>query len=285
MRETFGFVFTMVLNDRPDGLHSFISHIRRDRRALGLNALKIHLSEWNNTPSQQDLLNDTCYKSCYLIKNILENYDRLDSFSYWSVSDLMSEAPLPGDLLFGGLGLFTANGLPKASYYALCLLSELGDHLIGSGEGWFATRSGEDIILLAYHYIHLSRLYASGERFIMTSEDRCTMFRSAAPMDLHVNLHTVRSVSDGSGQKKPSQASPGNFTVREYLVGREGGSLYDAWVRMGCPDPDRLQDRQLLSAASMPAMRQYKVQPSEDQLLQLHVHLQPLDVRLVIISP
>ena len=84
--------------------------------------MPIYLSEWNNTPSQQDLLNDTCFKSCYIVKNILENYDRLDSFTYQALTDLMADDALPNKLFFGGLGLFTVNGIPKASYYAYTLL-------------------------------------------------------------------------------------------------------------------------------------------------------------------
>ncbi len=41
---------------------------------------------------------------------------------------------------FGGLGLFTVNGIPKASYYAYTLLRQLGDQFLGRGDGYFITR-------------------------------------------------------------------------------------------------------------------------------------------------
>ena len=270
-RQTFGFVFTMVLNHDPDGLKSFITHIRQDCLKRSLSHVPVYLSEWNNTPSQQDLLNDTCYKSCYITKSIIENYDRLDGLAYWCVSDLMSEAPLPENLLFGGLGLFTANGLPKASYYAFYLLSRLGDQLLGTGNGWIATRTSDEIRIMACHYVHVSRLYASGERFVMTPEDRYTMFQSAAPRTLHVKIKDLSS----SG-----------YTVREYLVGRKGGSLYDAWEKMGWICPDQETDRQILASHSMPSVRQYTLpdpDPDEDGL-QLTIELDPLDVKLLILE-
>ena len=138
----FGFVYSMTLRDTPDGFQGFVNQVLSEREKLGLRKTPIFLTEWNNTPSQEDLLNDTCFKSCYIVKNILENYDKLDSFGYWSLTDWMGEAPLPKELFFGGLGLFTVNGIPKASYYALWLLRQLGDRFIGSGDGWFATRQG-----------------------------------------------------------------------------------------------------------------------------------------------
>ncbi|MDR1640136.1 MAG: helix-turn-helix domain-containing protein, partial [Clostridiales bacterium] len=45
----------------------------------GAGSLPIYMTEWNMTISHRNLLNDTCFKACYLAKNILENYDALDS--------------------------------------------------------------------------------------------------------------------------------------------------------------------------------------------------------------
>ena len=119
----------MSLSESPDGLKDFVMQVLRERRRLNLGKLPIYLSEWNNTPSQQDLLNDTCFKSCYIVKNILENYDRLESFTYQALTDLMADSSLPNMLFFGGLGLFTVNGIPKASYYAYTLLPVSYTHL------------------------------------------------------------------------------------------------------------------------------------------------------------
>lgn len=71
-KESFGFVYTMSLSESPDGLKDFVMQVLRERRQLKLGNMPIYLSEWNNTPSQQDLLNDTCYKSCYIVKTYLK---------------------------------------------------------------------------------------------------------------------------------------------------------------------------------------------------------------------
>ena len=149
-QEAFGFTEAMSLRDDPDGFGQFVTQVLSERRELLAEECPVFLTEWNNTPSQQDLLNDTCFKSCY-----------------WSLTDLMGEAPQPRELFFGGLGLFTANGIPKASYYAFTLLRQLGDSFLGRGEGWFAAKQDEDgsICILLYNYRHFSHLYAMGERF------------------------------------------------------------------------------------------------------------------------
>lgn len=142
----------------------------------------------DNTPSQQDYLNDTCYKSCYIAKNILENYDKLDGLSYWSLTDLMAEHALPNELFFGGLGLFTVNGIPKASFYAMTLIRQLGNKFLSRGDNWFATKTDRDIRIITYHYRHYSELYTVGERFDMTQKDRYTMFESSNDLKLSITI-------------------------------------------------------------------------------------------------
>ncbi len=265
----FGFVETMVLRRDPNGMRLFLDQALAERRSLGLDGLPIYLTEWNHTPSQQDLLNDTCFRSCYLARNILQNYDRIASFGVWAVTDLMAESVLPEKLFFGGLGLFTASGIPKAAYYALILLSRLGDELVDRGEGWFATRQGEEYRVLLYHYRHFSRLYANGERFDMTFTDRYTPFSPDQALDVHF---TINGVPDG------------DYTVRETILNRKYGSAFDKWLEMGAQEPDRPEELKTLAALSMPMQNKYQAR-AEKKTLTIDAMLELLELRLVTISP
>ena len=42
----------------------------------------VYLTEWNFSTSHRDWLNDTCFRACFFVRNILENYDELESFGY-----------------------------------------------------------------------------------------------------------------------------------------------------------------------------------------------------------
>lgn len=265
----FGFVYSMTLRDTPDGFRAFVDQVLSERQQLGLGKMPVFLTEWNNTPSQEDLLNDTCFKSCYIAKNILENYDRLSSFGYWSLTDWMGEAPLPQQTFFGGLGLFTVSGIPKASYYALWLLRQLGDTFIGKGDGWFATRQGDRYILMLYNYRHFSHLYALGERFDMTFTDRYTPFDPVQLLDVHLVLNNVRN---------------GSYLVRETAVGRKSGSAFDLWVDMGALEPDTKQELAVLEAHSIPKCSKYLAQ-AKNHTLELDAMLDMLEVRLITIAP
>lgn len=267
-QELFGFVWSMTLGEDPNGLNRFVTQVLSEVRQEQTVRLPIYLSEWNNSPSQQDWLNDTCYKSCYIIKNILENYDRIDGFGYWSLTDWMGEAPLPGELFFGGLGLFTVNGLPKASYYAFTLLRRLGDTLIGKGDGWFATRQGDSYRVLLYNYRHFSHLYAQGERFDMTFTDRYTPFSPEQSLDVHLSLTDVES---------------GEYLVRETVINRRSGSAFDQWVAMGALELDRPEEYENLASRSMPERRKYRAGVPR-HTLELDAMLDMLEVRLLEIE-
>lgn len=267
-RDAFGFTDSMILNPQENGLKEFLSCVKKDLKNMGMATLPVYVCEWNNTPSQQDLLNDTCYKSCYLVKNILENYDRFDGLAYWSLTDLMAEAPLPEKFLFGGLGLFTASGLPKANYYALYLLRQLGDSFLAKGNGWYATRTRTKICIIAYHYKHISNLYAMGERFDMTETDRYTMFEPSESLYLELELQDMENKE---------------YSLTEYILNRYHGSLYDAWIEMGSEDPVTSMEQDFLKARSVPALRKSKV-TAKNGTLTLRPQLELLEVRLMIIS-
>ncbi len=263
-QDLFGFTYAMTLGESPDGISDFVRQVRQENR----EGLPIYLTEWNNTPSQQDWLNDTCFKSCYIVKGILDNMDALESFGYWSLTDWMGEAAVQPELFSGGVGLYTRNGIPKPVFYALTLLKQLGDTYIGSGEGWYATRQGETIQILLYNYRHFSHLYALGERFDMTFTDRYTPFTPEKYLDTHIVL---------------SDLTAEEYVVREVTVSRKHGSAFDQWVNMGALE---LEEPELenLAAKSRPGISKYLSQ-TKNGTLELDALLEMLEVRLITLKP
>ncbi len=235
--------------------------------AYGPNS-HVYLTEWNFSPAHRSLLGDTCFRSCYLVKNILENIDRLDGMGYWMLTDLFEERQVPQAMFHGGLGLFTYNGVPKATYYAYWLLAKLGDTLIGHGDGWFLTRQGSEYQLMLYHYRHYSDLYASGEMFDMTETDRYTAF---GPYQKRAFDICLTAVADGSWQ------------VQEYILNRQHGSSFDKWVEMGAQPLPSQEECELLGSLSRPMLHR-SVLSAQHDALHLQVELEPLEVRFLRIT-
>ena len=268
-REHFVVPSGVRLRSESDGFNNFVIQIRRERAQLKLKNLPVYLGEWNNSPSQQDLLNDTCYKSCYIVRCILENYDKLDSFAYWSLSDIMPEGPIPPEQYHGGLGLFTGYGIPKASYYAFTLLNRIGSEFLGRGDGWFAAKQIDRITILLYNYRHFSHLYAMGERFNMTFTDRYTPFSPETPLDVHIHLAHLKE---------------GEYIVKETIINRSFGSSFDQWLLAGAYELSDPEELGTLASRSVPSFQKYTV-VSEQGVIRLDALLEMLEVRLIELQP
>ncbi len=229
----------------------------------------IYLTEWNSSISHYELINDTAFKAAYLVKNILENYDRLDSFSYWMLSDYNDELPMSGEMYSGGLGLITSNGVKKAAYYALQILSFLGDSLIGKGNGYFITKTEDMYQIILYNYQHFSKLYAEGELFDLTFTNRYTPFENPVYKKFVITLQ-------GLPNKK--------YTVSETILNRSHGSSFDKWIEFGAQPPQTQQEIDYLKNISLPMMQKRTIE-IEDHYLTLFYELEPHEVRLIKINP
>lgn len=267
-QESFGFLHSMRLRESPDGFNDFVTQVISEVHEHCTDEIPIYLTAWNNTPSQQDYLNDTCFKSCYIARSILENYDKLESFGYWALTDFMGEAPLPEETFFGGLGLFTKEGLPKASYYAFTLLRRLGGELLSRGPGWFITREGDRWQILLYNYRHFSHLYAQGDRFDMTFTDRYTPFSPEQMLDAHITL---------------TDMPEGKYLVTTETLNRASGSAFDLWCSMGAVDPATPQDLAYLDQRARPSLQKH-ITTAKQGVLELDMLLDMLEVKLIVLE-
>ena len=182
----------------------------------------------------------------------------------------MADSSLPNMLFFGGLGLFTVNGIPKASYYAYTLLQQLGDQFLGRGDEYFITRENDSFQVMLYNYRHFNYLYANGERFDMTETDRYTVFADAEPVMISLCL---------------SDIPQGNYKISETYVNRTHGSAFDQWVSMGALELTTPQEIDWLKKSSVPGFHQKIVSVNSDEILELDVTLELLEVRLIQITP
>lgn len=257
------------LSDDENLFHSFVTQINNYAVQRDSSPIPIYLTEWNVSPSHMELLNDTCFLSCYIVKNILENYDCLDSFGFWTLTDFLEEFPIPSATFHGGLGLVTYNGIPKASYQAFCLLNRLGDELVAQKDGIFLTRSGETYQLILYNYKHFSSLYAQGEMFDMTPSSRYATFMPEESKEFTVTIQDI----------------PENvYTVTEISISRRSGSSFDKWMEMGGTEPSTPEELETLRSLSVPMLQKYSLR-AENGTLKLTTVLEQLEVKLFIFSP
>lgn len=259
----------LVLDPNQDAFKDSINLIKRNNRDMNWGIDNFYITEWNSSISHRELLNDTAFKAPYIVKNILENYDRLESFGFWSLTDFIEEVQMSENLFHGGVGLFTYNGIKKAQYYAFTILSKLGDTLLGKGLGYFITKKGSSIQIILYNYQHYSSLYASGEMFDMTFENRYTPFP---------NLHRHKYILPINNLENE------NYIVTDTILNREHGSAFDKWVELGAMPLETEMEIDYLKSVSVPKITKQSVSVNHDQYI-ISRTLEPHEVRLIEIKP
>ncbi len=97
-------------------------------------------TEWGVTPTHFNEVSDAVFSGTFLARGMLSSMGRIESLSYWVVSDHFEELGRPPSLLHGGFGLRTVGELRKPRWWALALLERLGDRRLavsydGDGAG------------------------------------------------------------------------------------------------------------------------------------------------------
>ncbi len=197
------------------------------------------------------------------MKNLLKNYDRLASFGYWSLTDLIEENALPDTLFHGGLGIYTSNGLRKNVFYTFYFANMLGDELIATDDSYFITRKTDNSYqIITYNYVHYGNLFASGELFDITETNRYSAFDMSRRLRINIVL-------DGLAN--------GRYEIREYFVNREHGSAYDIWLNLGGV-PLNPKDTDLLRGLCVPGYHK-ELRLVEKSELSYAAVLDPLEIR------
>lgn len=180
---------------------------------------EIFITEWNISPYPKELLHDTCFKAAFLVKNILDNYDKVSGMAYWMFADIFEEVKAGTSIFHGGTGFITANGLKKPIYYAFQLLNKLGSELVKKGTDYIATKKSDGSFqIILYNYCHFYNPYIKYINDKVTVSERYEIFNDRIK-NICFNLIGFK----------------GKAIKRKYIINRVNGSVFDQWVNIGSP--------------------------------------------------
>lgn len=248
-----------------------IRHVlKRHIAEAGCGEIALRIDEWNNSFWFRDLTNDTCFKSCYIFKNILENLDDFNSMSLLYLSDQSEELITLPERFSGGAGIFTWRGVGKASYNAYVLLAKMGDMLLDSGDGYCIIEDMEKkaLQIFLYNYTHYDKLYCRQNSVNYTLSDRYKVFNEKSPLHFSIAITGL---------------SAGKHRVKTWSVSRKAGSAYDEWIKMGAPQIDSRDVDEYLIRKSCPE-EQYGVIQSNGEKTIIDKILYKHDIMLIEIE-
>jgi xylan 1,4-beta-xylosidase len=195
---------------------------RRHLRDTALADLPVHITEFNSSYRPDNPVHDTAFHAAYLAPVLATGGDLVDSFSYWTFSDMFEEAGVPTTLFHGGFGLLTHRQIKKPTFHLYAFMARMGEQILARGDDHLVTRHADGrIAVLAW-----------------------------TPVDVTgrepVSGHALRlSIPVGS------QNSNSAFMLRS-RVSDAAGNAYAAWCEMGRPASPRPRQLDALREASEP---------------------------------
>ncbi|NYE06375.1 xylan 1,4-beta-xylosidase [Bacillus niacini] len=244
-----------------------LNDVRKSLKKAGLENLELNVTEWNISISNRNFLNDSSFKAAYMVKNIVENLNQnqLKMMGYWLCSDIFSDFRDSKNILHGGAGLLTKNGIKKPSYHAFVLLKQLGEILVAKGDNYIVTKkSGDRYQVLCFNYKHFNYSYYLHPEGSTGINEQYDIFENNEPLKLSLEIQDI---------------SNGKYRVKELKLNREHGSILDEWLKFGVVDDIKPDEVDYFKQICVPHM---KVEHSlvENHSIVLKGELQPHEVRL-----
>ncbi|WP_150275444.1 GH39 family glycosyl hydrolase [Paenibacillus tepidiphilus] len=229
----------------PSFYKESIDRLRRKMKASLYEEVELHITEWNFSLYDRNLLHDTMFMAPFVIYHTMNTLGDAKAMGFWSFTDIFEESIVPASPFYGGFGLINRDGLKKPAYYAFELMQKLGDELLIRGDGYVGTRTHDGSMqFLFYHYVHVDQLFASGDWSELSDSARYEVFEEKGSKAFELALGSL----------------PGTYKCVTYRLDREHGSVFDEWVRMGAPHALTEEEIAYLNGRSGPVIRTELVQ-------------------------
>ncbi|SNX54652.1 xylan 1,4-beta-xylosidase [Thermoanaerobacterium sp. RBIITD] len=177
--------------------------------------LPFHITEYNTSYSPLNPVHDTPFNAAYLARILSEGGDYVDSFSYWTFSDVFEEKDVPRSQFHGGFGLVALNKIPKPTFHMFKFFNSIGEEVLYRDNHMLITRRDDgSIALIAWNEI---------------------MEKTENP-DKEYELEIPVGFKD--------------VFIKKQMIDEEHGNPWGAWIHMGRPRfPSKEQIRTLRDIA------------------------------------
>lgn len=203
----------------PEYMLHRIARIKTILSETGMGDCPLYLAEWNMSVSDRNYLNDSCYKGAWIVKNMIDCYGMADIMAYFSGSDLVAEYYDSGQMLHGGVGLLTKDGVLKPAGFAMDFLNRLYPYFIGKAVNVLATTDGHGSYGILCH-----NLKALGVNYYFIDENEVkkeSLWKYYEDRDAVHERVRIRDVENGT------------YKIKLYRVNEDFGSVVDIWKNNG----------------------------------------------------
>lgn len=246
-----------------------IREIIRLKQQTGLEELPIYITEWNNSISNRNYLNDSCFRAAYIVKKAETIADQVDMLGIMGGTDWVSSHMDTVGIVNGGIGLLTKDMIRKPAYFAVDFLNQLGDYLLDKGANYIATRKENgDIYILCFYYSWFKRSYFLQEEDVDLRKCSNMFFEDERPIHIEFNIRNL--------------GEAGEYYIKKRTLNRQNGSILNEWGKFQYDIRLTRQDVKYLQGISFPTLSQSKKKViNGDNTLNMKVTLEPHEISLI----
>ena len=233
----------------------------------GMEQCRIYISEWNNSISNRNYLNDSSFRGAYFAKKICEIWDSVDMICCWMGSDWMSSYYDSRSFINGASGILTKDGIKKPAWYALDFLNRLGDSVIERGADHVITKRGDtSYAILCFNFKGFSCNYFFLEEHEVAPSAIEDLFENADPVRIRI---TIRNLPVG-----------GEYIVKKHRVNRRHGNILEEWRKFDYDSGLARADIKYIQDVNVPGMERKRV-TAEHNMLRLETELEEHEIMLI----
>jgi xylan 1,4-beta-xylosidase len=232
----------------------------------------VHITEYSSSYRPDNPVHDTAFNAAYLAPVLAAGGDLVDSFSYWTFSDMFEEEGVPAAIFHGGFGLLTHRQIKKPTFHLFAFMARMGQHVLARGEDHLVCRDDDGrVTVLAWQPVH-------------GTEGPAAPARHEVRLSLPVADPAGTGTGSGSASGSTSTSGPATVLVETASVDETEGNAFAAWQHMGRPrSPSERQVATLRTLAE--PVRRHASLPVVDGRVELDLDLRRHGVTFVEITP
>ncbi|SCP98457.1 Beta-xylosidase [Anaerobium acetethylicum] len=233
---------------------------------LNFKVKELHVSEWNLTVSQRNIMNDSCYKGAYIMKNTIESIGLADVMGYWIGSDCYGDYYDSKAFLNGSGGILSKNGIRKPAFYAFDFLNHMGELLLKKEDNCMVTTNGHyDYFIACHNYKHFNYQYYMKAEDELDIRKQHRMFVDNENMRLNFQINNVKN---------------GTYRIITHMINQECGSVQDEWMRMDFYEHMHQKEIEYLNRVCTPRIFM-RTCVAKEGVLNLEAILEPNEIQLI----
>lgn len=251
-----------------DAMYHLISKEKKLIADAGMKNVPLYVNEWNFTPSVRNYMNDTTFKGAYIVKNIIDLYGQVDVMGYGAGSDREYAFFDTSDIIFGGNGLITKDGILKPAAFAFEFFNRLLPYYLGKARNYLVTTDLEDNYgIICHNQQVLNYNYYLTRETELKKEGMWRYYERLDKLKIKIRIQGVRD---------------GNYQVKIYRINELNGSIMHIWEELNYERELSRNDIKYFRRVCEPNMSNKRVEARNSSML-IEEQLLPNEIAFIAV--